>query len=204
MFIVPAVPDYFPFMPQVRKEISEVEWFPIDDLPKHTYGVLPFISRVNKWIIKEQEKKEKNAIAISVEKAQQVKEGRGEVVRKSQQSSSKAVSVSKRKEKFVENKEAAPATSNGVTSSYVEQQQVTNRKEIIIKHDNGPNKRDQRTAIDQEGITMSSSAYNIGGCHSVVRSLREIEGETTTTPNCSGELFGEFRFDVADILARIK
>ncbi len=202
MFIVPGVPDYFPFKPQVRKEISEVEWFPINDLPKYTYGVLPFISQLSKWILKEQEKKETNVNTVSVEKAQQVKEGRGGVP-KSQQSSSKVVSVSKRKQKFVENKGATPATNNGVTS-YVEQQQVTNSKEIIIKRYDGPSKRDQHTAIDQKGIMMSSSACNIGGCHSVVCSLSEIEGKPTTTPNWSGEIFGEFQFDVADILARIR
>ncbi len=57
MFIVPGVPGDFPFIPQVRKEISEVEWFPIDDLPKGTYGVMPFIPRVKKWILKEQGRK---------------------------------------------------------------------------------------------------------------------------------------------------
>ncbi len=57
MFIVPGVPSHFPFNPQVRKEISEIEWFPIDDLPKGTYGVIPFIHLVKKWILEEQRKK---------------------------------------------------------------------------------------------------------------------------------------------------
>ncbi len=192
-------------MPQVRKEISEVEWFPIDDLPKHTYGVLPFISLVNKWILKEQGKKEKTVnAAASVEKAQQLMEGRGEVPKSQQSSTSKVVSVSKRKQKFGENKAAAPATSNGATSASIGVQQVTNGKEIVTnKHDNGLTKRDERVASDQKGIMLSSTACNVVSCRSAVSSLREIKAKTTATPNWPGELFGDFQFDVADILAKI-
>lgn len=37
---------------QVRKEISSVEWFPLDSLPKGSYGVEPFMPGLQRWIAK--------------------------------------------------------------------------------------------------------------------------------------------------------
>ncbi|KAG5178281.1 hypothetical protein JKP88DRAFT_188627, partial [Tribonema minus] len=56
MFIVPDVPEDFNFAPRVRKEISAIEWFPIDDLPKHTYGVEPFLKRLARWLERDQQR----------------------------------------------------------------------------------------------------------------------------------------------------
>ncbi|CAM9373798.1 unnamed protein product [Chrysoparadoxa australica] len=50
MYIAQNVPEDYNFVPKVRKEISEVAWFPIDNLPKGTYGVEPFINRLKRWI----------------------------------------------------------------------------------------------------------------------------------------------------------
>ena len=52
MFIVVGVDETFPFEPQVRKEISAVEWFPLDALPKGSFGVEPFIPRLRRWMAK--------------------------------------------------------------------------------------------------------------------------------------------------------
>ncbi len=207
MFIVPDVPGDFPFSPQVRKEISEVWWFPIDGIPKGTYGVLPFISRLKKWILKEQGKKRMTATSVSAAKAQQAKEGREKVpnaaaaLHSSSTSSSK--SSSKRKEKFVEDK-VTPPTSNNL-SSHVSQQKKTadNRKLYTERINVGPERGELMASIDQGGRNARSSlGYNIegGGFRPIVQSLHEVEGEVTT-PNCSGELFGKFKFDMADILA---
>ena len=46
MFIVPGVPENFPFKPKVRKEISAVEWHPLDDLPVNSYGIEPLLKRL--------------------------------------------------------------------------------------------------------------------------------------------------------------
>ncbi|OQR94336.1 mRNA decapping enzyme [Achlya hypogyna] len=60
MYIITCVPDDFAFAPQTRKEISLIQWFEFDDLPKKTWGVLPFMSRLRRWITsKKNEKKGK-------------------------------------------------------------------------------------------------------------------------------------------------
>lgn len=38
--------------PKVRKEISAVEWFRHDALPKGCYGVEPFLPRLHRWMAK--------------------------------------------------------------------------------------------------------------------------------------------------------
>lgn len=52
MFIVVGVDETFPFEPQVRKEISAVEWFPLDALPSRSFGVEPFVPRLRRWMAK--------------------------------------------------------------------------------------------------------------------------------------------------------
>lgn len=37
---------------QVRKEVSAVEWFPLDALPKSSFGVEPFMFRLKRWMAK--------------------------------------------------------------------------------------------------------------------------------------------------------
>lgn len=53
LYIVPEVPEDFPFYPQVRKEISEVKFWPINSLPKDAYGLTRPLDHVRHW----QEKK---------------------------------------------------------------------------------------------------------------------------------------------------
>ncbi|CAN0446244.1 unnamed protein product, partial [Ectocarpus sp. 12 AP-2014] len=52
MFVVVGVDETFPFEPQVRKEISAVEWFPLDALPSRSFGVEPFVPRLRRWMAK--------------------------------------------------------------------------------------------------------------------------------------------------------
>ncbi|ETW10333.1 hypothetical protein H310_00659 [Aphanomyces invadans] len=56
MYIVTNVPEEFNFAPQTRKEISLIQWFEFDELPKKTWGVLPFMSRLRRWITNEAKK----------------------------------------------------------------------------------------------------------------------------------------------------
>ncbi|EQC39915.1 hypothetical protein SDRG_02571 [Saprolegnia diclina VS20] len=62
MYIITSVPEDFAFAPQTRKEISLIQWFEFDDLPKKTWGVLPFMSRLRRWIAsRKNDKKAKKA-----------------------------------------------------------------------------------------------------------------------------------------------
>ena len=50
LFIVPNVPKSTVFETQTRKEISAIAWFPVASDLKKSYDVLPFMSRLRKWI----------------------------------------------------------------------------------------------------------------------------------------------------------
>lgn len=50
MYIISDVPEDFHFAPQTRKEISLIQFFDIESLPKKTWSVLPFLSRLKRWI----------------------------------------------------------------------------------------------------------------------------------------------------------
>jgi mRNA-decapping enzyme subunit 2 len=50
-YVCHGVPADFDFAPVSRKEVSKVQWFPIDeDLPKKTFAVLPFMGKLRAWI----------------------------------------------------------------------------------------------------------------------------------------------------------
>ncbi|KAJ1357146.1 hypothetical protein KIN20_015211 [Parelaphostrongylus tenuis] len=72
LYIVPDVPTDFPFAPQTRNEIRKIQWFNVWDLPtdrndqsnrlrrlssNNFYTVMPFIQDLQKYIVKEQEKR---------------------------------------------------------------------------------------------------------------------------------------------------
>ncbi|RLN44365.1 hypothetical protein BBJ28_00012631 [Nothophytophthora sp. Chile5] len=50
MYLCPNVPEDYAFAPQTRKEISTIEWFGFDALPKKTWSVMPFMSRLKRWV----------------------------------------------------------------------------------------------------------------------------------------------------------
>lgn len=72
LYIVPDVPTDFPFAPQTRNEIRKIQWFNVWDLPtdrndqshhsrrlsnNNFYTVVPFVQDLQKYIIKEQERR---------------------------------------------------------------------------------------------------------------------------------------------------
>ena len=50
LFIATNVLESTVFVPQTRKEISEAAFFLLDDLPKSTYAVYPFMPKLKRWI----------------------------------------------------------------------------------------------------------------------------------------------------------
>lgn len=49
-YVVWPVPEDFPFEPVARKEVSNVQWHSIDNLPKPSFAVTPFLGQLRKWI----------------------------------------------------------------------------------------------------------------------------------------------------------
>jgi mRNA-decapping enzyme subunit 2 len=49
-YVCRGVPEDFVFAPVARKEVSAVEWHDLDDLPKRSFAVLPFLSQLRRWI----------------------------------------------------------------------------------------------------------------------------------------------------------
>jgi len=58
MFCVPDVDVAFDFQPRVRKEISNVKFFPLDQLPAKQWGVGQFVPKIKRWV-KQYKKKRK-------------------------------------------------------------------------------------------------------------------------------------------------
>lgn len=95
MYICKDVPEDHPFAPQTRKEISTIQWFGIDSLPKKTWSVMPFMARLKRWI-------NSNKAHISKDKRSATpNKGRAASAPKNRPSSANAVASS-----------AAPTTSN--------------------------------------------------------------------------------------------
>lgn len=76
LYVVAGVPEDYNFAPQTRKEISLIQFFPLDELPKKTYMVLPFMARLKRYIAgrgpsksnKSQQKVPKESRSLSVPK----------------------------------------------------------------------------------------------------------------------------------------
>jgi mRNA-decapping enzyme subunit 2 len=58
-YVCKGVPDDFPFEPVARKEISAVKWHELDNLPKPSYAVIPFMTQLRNWIRKNSNKSRK-------------------------------------------------------------------------------------------------------------------------------------------------
>jgi len=61
LYIACNVPETAYFETKTRKEISKVAFWPIDALPKSTYGVFPFLPRLMRFIASKQPKKSKSS-----------------------------------------------------------------------------------------------------------------------------------------------
>ncbi|CAM9665427.1 unnamed protein product [Choristocarpus tenellus] len=81
MYIVTGVDENFKFEPQVRKEISAIEWFPLDALPKGAYGVDVFMTRLRRWMDKnvgdKAVKSKLHTTGVRTQSATHVRKGRG-------------------------------------------------------------------------------------------------------------------------------
>ena len=51
-YVCRGVPEDFPFAPVSRKEVKDIQWFDIYDIPKKSYAVTPFIKQLRRWIRK--------------------------------------------------------------------------------------------------------------------------------------------------------
>ena len=49
-YVCCGVPEDFPFEPVCRKEVSKIDWYPLDNIPKPHYAVGPFMSQLKRWI----------------------------------------------------------------------------------------------------------------------------------------------------------
>lgn len=56
MYLCRNVSEEYTFAPQTRKEISSIRWFRIDQLPKKSWCVLPFMSRLKRCLSQEKQK----------------------------------------------------------------------------------------------------------------------------------------------------
>jgi mRNA-decapping enzyme subunit 2 len=50
VYICKGVPLDFPFEPVARKEVSEIQFFDVNDLPKKTFNVLPYMKGLRRWM----------------------------------------------------------------------------------------------------------------------------------------------------------
>jgi mRNA-decapping enzyme subunit 2 len=58
-YVVAGVPEDFPFEPVCRKEVSDIDWYPIDEhIPKPSFGVIPFLVPLKRWIRKQLNKQQ--------------------------------------------------------------------------------------------------------------------------------------------------
>lgn len=73
LFIASNVPEDTVFECQTRKEISKIEFHALDNLPKRTYHVHPFIPSLNRWISQQKKNKKKDKEKESKETGSSIK-----------------------------------------------------------------------------------------------------------------------------------
>lgn len=74
-FVCWGVPESFPFAPVARKEVSKVEWHDLNNLPKKTYAVHPFMSQLKRWIKNHRKNERKNKDRKVKQRKQQERSG---------------------------------------------------------------------------------------------------------------------------------
>ena len=60
LFIATEIPEDTVFSAQSRKEISKVDFHPIDNLPSHAWGVYQFLPKLKRWIQQYKKKNKRN------------------------------------------------------------------------------------------------------------------------------------------------
>lgn len=63
-YVCHGVPADFPFSPVCRKEVAAVEWHPLDNVPKPSYAVMPFLPQLRRWIKKYKNKNNTNVTSV--------------------------------------------------------------------------------------------------------------------------------------------
>jgi len=74
-FVCWGVPESFPFAPVARKEVSKVEWHDLNNLPKKTYAVIPFMTQLKRWIRNHNKNQRKNKDRKGKQRKQQGRTG---------------------------------------------------------------------------------------------------------------------------------
>ena len=49
-YVCRGVPENFPFEPVARKEVGQIAWHDLTDLPKKSHAVIPFLKELRRWI----------------------------------------------------------------------------------------------------------------------------------------------------------
>lgn len=70
-YICPNVPMDFDFAPVCRKEVDNINWFNLNELPKKSFAVNPFVKNLRKWINQRQQKSRSKSRNNKSEKKQQ-------------------------------------------------------------------------------------------------------------------------------------
>jgi mRNA-decapping enzyme subunit 2 len=189
MFVVPGVPEDFPFNPKVRKEISAVEWFLIDKLPKNTYGVFPFIKRLKRWI--ELERNHKSSVRMTASAARQL------LISHQLQLSILSVPLAMQNEAALAEAKAQSALRPRPRNAATAEASLTSGEDL--DGSNGTDDDDD----DESDTARPSQSAPIPMCKP---SSNHIEQHHTTAPRLpeergtAADVFGTFAFDVRDIM----
>lgn len=74
-FVCWGVPESFPFAPVARKEVLKVEWHDLNNLPKKTYAIIPFMTQLKRWIRNHNKNQRKNKDKKGKQRKQQERTG---------------------------------------------------------------------------------------------------------------------------------
>ncbi len=122
-FICHGVPEDFPFAPIVRKEVADIEWHYLDDLPKKTFAILPFMKGLRKWIRQKNAKKKQG-------KRKNTSSGSCSTKKKREQSKKKERKTTSNKR---QQKQQMRSGSKGRGGNYSDQSLVTSEDDDLVQ-----------------------------------------------------------------------
>ena len=61
LYIARDVPEDFPFKPQTIKEISNIQFFDINNIPANSFHVLPVMNRLREWLLRQNDTRYSNS-----------------------------------------------------------------------------------------------------------------------------------------------
>jgi len=207
-YIIQDVPETFRFEPQVRKEVSEIKFWPLDDLPGNSNRALTrCLAHVRHWQERKKKKKnEKKGGGKKQKKQQQPMQRASSVGRKGRGGEARAQSAPGGRKGGKDGEKEAQADVNNLTTfgagdagsdwnvnaMFAANEKLTGRK---FTYDGNPQKfgdNVQQQQLQQEGggqereRAASTSAVMLSSGKGVVaRRLEEIEGRHTSTGTAS-------------------